>query len=123
MRRIARLTMLLAGCCLLGTNVLAVAVESRGSRSCASWLEHRSEQLEGHALNTEIDQTWVVGYLSGLIAGSGIDLLVGTSNGSIFAMVDAYCQAQPNSDLAAAGTSVARELMQQKGIANVPTLR
>jgi len=115
--------MLLVGCCLLGTSVLAAAVESRGSRTCASWLEHRLEQPEGHAFNTEIDQTWMVGYLSGLIAGSGIDVLVGTNNVSIFAMVDAYCQAQPNSDLAAAGTSLARELMREKGIVNVPTLR
>lgn len=117
-----RVAVLLLGCCLLGTTQLAAAVEARGSRSCASWLEHRLEEAEGHTLHAEIDQTWLVGYLSGVVAGSGIDFLVGTDNLSIFSMVDNYCQANPLGHLAPAGTALARELMQQKGIANVPTL-
>jgi hypothetical protein len=98
-------------------------VESRGSRSCVSWQEHRFEQADGHAYSSEIDQTWLVGYLSGVVAGSGIDFLVGTDNEMIFAMADEYCQMQPRGQLAAAGTSLARGLMQQKGLVNIPTQR
>ena len=118
-----RLTMFLIGCSLLGTSALSAAVDSRGSRSCASWQEHRLEQQEGHALNSEIEQTWLVGYLSGVVAGSGMDFLAGTDNESVFKMVDDYCQSNPLGQLAAAGTAVARELMVKKGIVNMPTLR
>jgi len=118
-----RLAILLIGCALLGTSALAAAVDSRGARSCAAWLEHRSAQPDGHALSSEIDQTWLVGYLSGVVAGSGMDFLIGTDNESIFLMVDDYCQANPLGQLAAAGTSIARELMVRKGIVNIPTLR
>lgn len=120
--RTNRLTMLLIGCCLLGTSMLVAAVESRGSRACAAWLEDRLEETEGHSQHAEIDQTWLVGYLSGVVAGSGIDFLVGTDNALIFSKIDDYCQAHPREDLARAGTALARELMRQKGIVNVPTL-
>lgn len=114
--------MFLLGCCLLATSLLVAAVDARGSRSCAAWLEHRLEEAEGHTLHAEIDQTWLVGYLSGVVAGSGIDFLVGTDNASIFSMIDDYCQSHPLGHLAPAGTALARELMRQKGIINVPTL-
>jgi len=118
-----RVAMFLLGACLLASSLPTAAVDARGSRTCSSWLEHRLEEAEGHTLHAEIDQTWLVGYLSGVVAGSGIDFLVGTDNVSVFSMVDVYCQANPLSNLAPAGTALARELMQQKGIANVPTLR
>ena len=118
-----RLHFLLIGACLLATSSLAEALESRGSRSCASWTEHRSEQRAGHALNAEIEQTWGVCYLSGLVAGSGMDFLAGTDNETLFTMVDDYCQANPLEQQAAAGTAIARALMAQKRITNIPTLR
>ena len=115
-------TLLLLGCCLLGSSTLALALEARGSRTCAAWQEHRLEETEGHTLHAEVDQTWLVGYLSGVVAGSGIDFMTDTNNASIFSMADVYCQANPFGHLAPAGTALARQLMQQKGIANIPTL-
>ena len=67
-------------------------------------------------------ETWLIGYLSGLVAGSGTDFLAGTNNESVFLMVDVYCGEILQMNLAAAGTSVARQLMQQKGIVNIPIL-
>lgn len=116
------MTLFLLGCCLLGSSTLVLALEARGSRTCAAWLEHRLEAKEGHTQHAEVDQTWLVGYLSGVVAGSGIDFLADTDNAVIFSMADVYCQANPLGHLAPAGTALARELMQQKGIANVPTL-
>lgn len=116
------MTLIFLACCLLGSSMLAFALEARGSRTCAAWQEHRLEEKEGHTQHTEVDQTWMVGYLSGVVAGSGIDFLADTDNASIFSMTDVYCRANPLGHLAPAGTALARELMQQKGIANVPTL-
>lgn len=102
--------------------MLAAALDARGSRTCSAWLEHRQEAAEGHSQHAEVDETWLIGYLSGVVAGSGIDFLTGTDNVAIFSMSDVYCRANPLGHLATAGTALARELMQQKGIANVPTL-
>jgi hypothetical protein len=119
---ISRLCSLLAGCCLLAAAHPVAAYESRGARSCQGWQESRLDQKAGFSLNAEIYATWMVGYLSGIVAGSGNDFYVGTDNESVFLMVDDFCVANFRMNLAAAGTSVARQLMQEKGIVNRPTL-
>lgn len=117
-----RLYALLAGCCLLTTSLSSAAYESRGARSCAGWQQYNQDEQEGYAKNSEIYQTWLIGYLSGMVAGSGMDFLAGTESESVFQMIDAYCVENPKMNLAGAGTYVARLLMQQKGIVNMPTL-
>jgi hypothetical protein len=121
--RTRKLCALLAWCCLLGTSLAVSAYESRGARSCSAWQEYRQDEKAGiNTLNSQIYQTWVFGYLSGLVAGSGMDFLAGTDNESVSLMIDAYCAANPGTNLAGAGTFVARQLMQEKGIINRPTL-
>lgn len=112
----------LVGTCLLALSVPAAAFDSRGARSCEEWQQRRLEAIEGHKLDAGIIQTWLVGYLSGLVAGSGMDFLVGTKNPLLFSMADELCQRYPQADLAFVGTAIARDLMQQKSIVNVPTL-
>lgn len=112
----------LAGCCLLATSHAALAYESRGARSCSGWQEYRQDERSGFPQTIEVYETWLIGYLSGIVAGSGTDFLVGTDNELVFQMVDAYCGANPQMNLAAAGTYVARQLMRQKGIVHMPTL-
>jgi hypothetical protein len=113
---------LLAGCLLLVVSHPVPAYESRGARSCAAWQEYRLDKIAGHPQNAEIYETWLVGYLSGIVAGSGTDFLAGTDNEAVFQMVDVYCGANLLMNLATAGTYVARDLMQQKGIVNRGTL-
>lgn len=113
---------LLIGGYLLAIGCDALAYESRGARSCAAWREFRLDEAGGHPQSAAIYQTWLIGYLSGVVAGSGTDFLVGTDNAFVFTMVDAYCGENPLRNLADAGTHVARQLMQQKGIVAVPTL-
>jgi len=121
--RIRKLCALLAWCCLLGTSHAVSAFESRGARTCTAWQEYRQDEKAGiNDLNSQIYQTWVFGYLSGIVAGSGMDFLSGTDNETVSLMIDAYCEANPGMNLAGAGTFVARQLMQQKGIINRPTL-
>lgn len=113
---------LLTGCCLLGFAPISWGYEARGARSCEGWIEFRQDQKQGYSLNAEIYETWLVGYLSGIVAGSGTDFLVGTDNNSVFLMTDGYCSENLHMNLAASGTSVARRLMQLKGIVHMPTL-
>lgn len=113
---------LLAGSCLLGACHLSWAYESRGARSCAGWLQYSQDEAEGYPKNSEIYQTWLIGYLSGIVAGSGMDFLAGTESAAVFLMADAYCTENPAMNLAGAGTYIARQLMQQKKLVNIPTL-
>lgn len=113
---------LLAGCCLPGLSHPSWGYEARGARSCDGWQEFRQDQRRGYSLNAEVYETWLVGYLSGIVAGSGADFLIGTDNVSVFLMVDDYCSENPRMNLAAAGTSAARRLMQLKNIVHMPTL-
>lgn len=114
--------LLLAGCTWAACMLPAMAYESRGARSCEAWLAYRQDEQEGYLLNAEVLQTWIVGYLSGIVAGSGMDFLAGTDNSAVFLMVDTYCGQHRQMNLSGAGTQVARELMQQKGIVNQGTL-
>lgn len=120
--RIRRALKGFVGVFLLASTLAATAVDSRGARSCWEWQQHRLEAGEGYTLDAEIIQTWLVGYLSGLVAGSGMDFLVGTSNPVLYRRADALCKSYPQVDLAFVGTAIARELMREKGIVNVPTL-
>lgn len=113
---------LFVGGCLLAALHPAVAYEWRGARSCTVWQEYRQEEKDGYPRNAEVYQTWVVGYLSGMVAGSGMDFLAGTDNEAVFRMMDAYCGENLDTNLATAGTHVARTLMRQKGIVNTGTL-
>lgn len=117
-----RIGALLASGCLLAASPNGAAYESRGARSCVGWQQSNAAEKDGYPRNMEIYQTWVIGYLSGIVAGSGMDFLAGTQSEAAFVMVDAYCSEHSNMNLAGAGTHVARQLMQQKGIVNVPTL-
>jgi hypothetical protein len=111
-----------AGCCLLGTSQPSWTYEPRGARSCAGWQEFRQDEKSGNFRNAEIYETWMVGYLSGIVAGSGTDFLVGTDNESVFLMADNFCSANLQMNLAASGTATARQLMLMKGIVHMPTL-
>lgn len=117
-----RLCALLAVCGMLVTSQNSSAYESRGARSCAGWQQYRQDEKAEVPRNSEIYETWLIGYLSGIVAGSGMDFLAGTDSESVFLMADAYCAEHPNMNLAGAGTRIARELMQQKKIVNQPTL-
>jgi hypothetical protein len=112
----------LAGAWLLALTLPGSAVDSRGARSCYEWQKHRAEATEGYPLDADIIQTWLVGYFSGVVAGAGMDFLVGTKNPRLFEMADVLCQRHPQADLAFIGTAIARELMQEKNIVNRPTL-
>ena len=107
---------------LIEASHVLLAVESRGARSCSEWQKYRQDKIRGYSMNADIYETWLVGYLSGIVAGTGEDFLAGTDNETVFRMVDDYCDENLQMNLATAGTSAARQLVKQKGIINQPTL-
>lgn len=113
---IKKLATVLLGCCVFSLSHAQTVVTTRGARACGDWNAERIEEREGRMLKAQVHQTWLVGYLSGMAAGAGVDLLSGVANEPLFAMVDEYCGANPAANLAQAGTDVARNLMQQKQI-------
>lgn len=114
----SRTIAMLAGC-LLAFNLFAAVVEKMGTRSCAKWMEEKRIAKSAKELNkipVLITRSWFLGYLSGRAGESGKNFLKGTDSDSIFLWLDNYCQANPQTDLDKAGTDLARELMQLKGI-------
>jgi hypothetical protein len=115
---VSRIVALVASC-LLSLNLFASAVETKGSRSCANWLEEKriaKSTKEMNKVPALITRNWFLGYLSGRAGESGKDFLRGTDSDSIFLWLDNYCQANPAIHLDQAGIELARELMQIKGI-------
>lgn len=116
---IRTLLVLLLGCCLAAQAAAQVTVTTRGARSCAAWAENRLDEREGHPLKAQVHQTWLVGFLSGMAASSGVDFMARTRNEPLFLMVDRYCGENPGANLAQAGTVIAQELMAQTAQASV----
>jgi hypothetical protein len=114
----SRAVALAAGCLLL-FNLCAAAVETMGARSCGKWLEEKRLAKSAREMNripVLITRSWFLGYLSGRAEESRKDFLKGTDSDSIFLWLDNYCLANPQLGLDKAGTDLARELMQLKGI-------
>ena len=80
-----------------------------GTRSCSDWMKSRStdKSLKLTRLNNE---TWLLGYLSGLSSGSGKDALANTNNSSIFTWMDNYCQKNPMNNISDGGVYLFLEL-------------
>jgi len=105
--------------CLLSFNLFAAAVEIKGMRSCAKWIEEKrlaNTVKEINKIPVLITRSWFLGYLSGRADAAGKDFLKGTDSDSIFLWLDNYCQANAQSDLERAGVDLEHELMQLKGI-------
>ena len=108
---------LVLGCLLLAAGTLAVSSPSgageqpKQAPSCGEWIVHR-EKSDTLALG---NASWLLGYLSGLAAGSGKDTLSGTENSSIYKWMDSYCRSNPLRDLGSGANALAAELTGKKG--------
>lgn len=94
----------LAMIALLLTAHSASALTIRGARSCGDWVQGRTADRNTHA------EAWLVGYLSGRAAASGVDLLKGTDNPSLFLWMDNFCRAQPLKDIEDGASELVPEL-------------
>ncbi len=82
----------------------ASALTIRGARSCGDWVQGRTADRNTHA------EAWLVGYLSGRAVASGVDLLKGTDNPSLFLWMDNFCRAQPLKDIEDGASELVPEL-------------
>lgn len=73
----------------IGFSTNSNAVISIGNHGCGEWIKSRAEHTSSWY------EHWFSGYISGLAAGTGIDILADITNESLFLWVDNYCRANP----------------------------
>jgi hypothetical protein len=106
-----RFKFLVTGCLLLGWAAIAAAAPTdagagaRQAPSCGEWIVHR-EKSDTLALG---NASWLLGYLSGMVTGSGRNFLSGMDNASIYRWMDAYCRKNPLRDVASGAHALAAE--------------
>jgi hypothetical protein len=94
---------------MISANARAVIVT--GAPSCGKWVHDRQQD----AYPAVVDESWLVGYLSGIAHATQKDFLKGTNNDSLYLWVNNYCQANPLSYLDEAGDHLALELIRRAG--------
>ena len=103
---------------LLAAGAIAVAAPAHAGAqtwqapSCGEWVVHR-EKSDTLALG---NASWLLGYLSGMVAGSGKDYPPATDNASIYKWMDSYCRKNPLRDVASGGNALVVELTGKSGI-------
>ena len=86
----------------------ANAINIRAGTSCGQWISEKGT-WEGAGSNR-----WLLGFLSGLAAGSGKDILKALDNESVYLWVDNYCRVNPLRGLDEAGWELYSSLVKQK---------
>lgn len=82
-----------------------------GAPKCGAWLKDRKE--EGWA--GLADQSWLLGYLTGLSSTFG-DILKEPDGESLFVWMDNYCRASPLDNVAAGGLQLAQVLQKRMAV-------
>src|ERR1700674_299407 len=91
----------------------AAQVQVRGGQSCVKWVEtHRiPDQQTGNAA-----ESWVLGFLSGMVVANDENFLEGTDNESIFQWITNYCTQHPLEHLGDATRLLSHELRKKKAL-------
>ena len=90
MRRL--LVVLIAGAVTAGFTTLGAG------RDCGAW----TADQHSNGNRAMLDEQWVLGFLSGIAASQGNDLLVGVDPKAVLQRVDDYCAAHPSDAMTAA---------------------
>ena len=109
-KKICAIFLAVSSLVLSATAFDAKAVEVAAPFSCGDWVKERKID----SVFQTISKKWIFGYLSGLAAASGKDILRGTGNESIFLWIDNYCQVNPLKSSDDAGNALFRELVKEK---------
>lgn len=105
-------TIVLAILCTSASLVHAAGtVNFVGVRSCGEWFSNKSSYL----LKSN-QESWLLGYLSGLASVTGKDFITGTENSTLFQWVDDFCRAKPIEEIDSAANEIARKLIGRKGL-------
>jgi hypothetical protein len=82
----------------------------RGASSCGDWVAEREKK----SIGTFGNESWLVGYLSGIATVTNTSFFKGTDNASLFLWMDNYCKANPLSDISDGGSKLYLELSLKK---------
>lgn len=110
----------IAAALLLASGTLSAALPEpavaagvlRGTRSCGEWVKQHQGTDTWSSLAQE---SWFVGFLSGLSVAQQKDFFSATDNESLFLWVTNYCKTHPLDDIGNAGIALAHELNSRKG--------
>jgi hypothetical protein len=86
------LIVLIAGAVTAGFTTLGAG------RACEAW----TADQRSNGNRAMLDEQWVLGFLSGIAASQGNDLLVGVDPKAVLRRVDDYCAAHPAAEMTAA---------------------
>jgi hypothetical protein len=98
----------------IGISNSAFAVTVRGFSSCGTWVADHAEPNEtARRLKSGFDETWLIGFLSGIAFAANIDILKDNDNDSIYLWMDNYCKAHPLDAIYDGADKLATELLKR----------
>jgi len=80
-----------------------------GSVNCREWIADRANVSD--YMNKNVDQSWVVGFLSGYSVTANIDFLADIKTQSIYVWMDKYCASHPNKKIDDGSLQLVHELI------------
>ena len=86
--------------------------EIRGHTSCGTWIKERRAKSWASLAS----ESWLVGYLSGIVVARHQDFLKGTDNESIFLWMDRFCNENLISDTSDGAQEIYLQLTKSKGL-------
>jgi len=103
------LLLLLSFTVAIGFSANCNANTVRGLPSCGTWVKDRTER-DKDLFSSAMDETWVLGYLSGLNLYEPRDLLHPIDANSINLWMDNFCNSNPLKDVADGAEALISEL-------------
>lgn len=94
--------------------VNAQAVITMGSRGCGDWV--KEHEITSPSIRSVAQESWLVGFLSGLAFESDLDLLKNEDAESLFLYVTNHCRANPLNNTTDAGYELFKALAKKKGL-------
>jgi hypothetical protein len=91
-------------------NIYAADI-SVGSISCKEWIEDRAS--ESDYTNKYVDQSWVVGFISGYAVVSGTDSLLDIKIQAMYIWMDKYCASHPLKKVEDGAVNLVHELVRK----------
>lgn len=96
------------------TNSIATGFTYIGSASCGDWVQNRTGGGDAKLLLSTAQKFWLLGYLSGVANGSGVDFMRTSDAASFELWMDNYCRDNPLDNVADGAVKLARELIKKK---------
>ena len=103
---------LIALAVVICTNANATKLLTPELNSCDSWINERTRR------DTQVQQFWVLGFLSGInveasATAGAPDFLRSIDAGAVWASIDTYCRAHPLDSVSRAALAITTELIQR----------